>query len=60
MGGRSRLEATDQQRETLKALVRSGARGEADRARAVLLPLDGWSSAAIVPGAAGAGLHGAA
>lgn len=47
MGGHSRLEATDQQRAALEALARSGARGEADRARAVLLSLDGWSSAAI-------------
>ena len=47
MGGRSRLEATDGQRGALEALARSGARGEADRARAVLLSLDGQSSAAI-------------
>jgi transposase len=47
MGGRSRVEATDERREALAALARSGARGEADRARAVLLSLDGQSSAAI-------------
>jgi transposase len=47
MGERSRLEATDEQRRALEGLARSGARGEADRARAALLSLDGQSSAAI-------------
>ena len=47
MGGQSRLEATDAQRRTLEQLARSAERGEADRARAVLLSLDGQSSAWI-------------
>jgi transposase len=41
------LTATDEQREALAALARSAERGEADRARAILLSLDGRSSAAI-------------
>ena len=47
MGGRARLEATQEQRAALAALARSSERGEADRARAVLLSLDGQSSAPI-------------
>ena len=47
MGGRSRLEATAEQRRGLEVLSRSANRGEADRARAVLSSLDGRSSAAI-------------
>jgi len=47
MGGRSRIRATGEERALLAVLARSGERGEADRARAVLLSLDGWSSAAI-------------
>lgn len=47
MGGRSRVQATAEQRHALEALARSADRGEADRARAVLLSLDGHASAAI-------------
>lgn len=47
MGGRARLEATQEQRAALAALARSAERGEADRARAVLWSLDGQSSALI-------------
>jgi len=47
MGGCSRIRATGEERALLAVLARSGERGEADRARAVLLSLDGWSSAAI-------------
>ena len=44
MAGRSTLEATKQQRVELEELARSDVRGEADRARAILLTLSGWSS----------------
>jgi transposase len=47
MGGCSRIRATGEERALLAALARSGKRGEADRARAVLLSLDGRSSAMI-------------
>lgn len=44
MAGRSTLEATKQQQIELEELARSDVRGEADRARAILLTLSGWSS----------------
>jgi transposase len=44
MAGRSRLSATPEQVSALKALSRSEVRGEADRARAILLTLEGWTS----------------
>ena len=44
MTGRSPLSATDDQRAALTALAGSRDRGEADRARAVLLTLAGWTS----------------
>lgn len=44
MSGRSRLEGTPEQVAGLRALARSRERGEADRARAVLLTLGGWTS----------------
>lgn len=44
MAGRSTLEATKQQRVELEELARSDVRGEADRARAILLTLSGWTS----------------
>ncbi len=47
MTGRSPLLATDEQRAGLAVLAGSGDRGEADRARAVLLTLAGWTSARI-------------
>ena len=43
MAGRSTLEATNQQRTELEELGRSELRGEADRARAILLTLSGWT-----------------
>lgn len=43
MAGRSTLEATNQQRTELEELARSELRGEADRARAILLTLSGWT-----------------
>ena len=43
MAGRSTLEATEQQRAELAELARSDVRGEADRARAILLTLSGWT-----------------
>jgi transposase len=47
MTGRSPLSATEEQRGALTALSGSRDRGEADRARAVLLTLSGWTSARI-------------
>ena len=47
MAGRSQLEATEEQRRALMALAGSRDRGEADRARAVLLTLAGWTSPRI-------------
>jgi transposase len=47
MGGKSLVAASDQQRIALTALAGSRDRGEADRARAVLLTLAGWSSPRI-------------
>lgn len=47
MTGRSPLSATDDQRASLTALAGSRDRGEADRARAVLLTLAGWTSRRI-------------
>jgi transposase len=47
MTGRSPLSATNDQRAALTALAGSRDRGEADRARAVLLTLAGWTSPRI-------------
>ena len=47
MGRRSCVRATAQQREELKELACSVRRDEADRARAILLSLEGWTSEAI-------------
>jgi transposase len=47
MTGKSPLSATDEQRASLTALAGSRDRGEADRARAVLLTLAGWTSPRI-------------
>ena len=47
MGGKSPVTATDEQRSILEALARGSDRGEADRARAILLTLNGWSSPRI-------------
>ena len=47
MTGRSPLSASDAQRAALTALAGSRDRGEADRARAVLLTLGGWTSQRI-------------
>ena len=44
MPGRSPLVATAEQKAALQELSRSDVRGEADRARAVLPPLKGWTS----------------
>ena len=44
MPGRSPLVATAEQKAALQELSRSDVRGEADRARAVLLTLEGWTS----------------
>jgi len=47
MGGKSPIVASQEQRVALAALAGSRDRGEADRARAVLLTLSGWSSPRI-------------
>ena len=47
MTGRSPLSATEEQRAALTGLAGSRDRGEADRARAVLLTLAGWTSPRI-------------
>ena len=47
MAGQSPLAATEEQRTALTALAGSRERGEADRARAVLLTLAGWTSPRI-------------
>ena len=47
MVGKSPVKASDEQRTALESLAASRDRGEADRARAVLLTLNGWTSARI-------------
>ncbi len=47
MAGKSPVAATQEQRRALMALSRSRDRGEADRARAIVLTLSGWTSAQI-------------
>ena len=47
MAGRPRVVATVEQRGELRALAGSSDRAEADRARAILLSLEGWSSVRI-------------
>jgi transposase len=44
MAGRSPITATAEQEAALRRLASSRERGEADRARAILLTLSGWSS----------------
>jgi transposase len=47
MAGKSPVTATDEQKTALKTLACGVDRAEADRARAVLLTLDGWTSGRI-------------
>lgn len=47
MAGKSALTATDEQKASLKVMAGGADRAEADRARAVLLTLSGWTSARI-------------
>ena len=47
MAGKSLLAASEKQRAALRSLAESRDRGEADRARAVLLTLAGWTSPRI-------------
>jgi transposase len=47
MVGKSPVKASNEQRTALESLAVSRDRGEADRARAVLLTLKGWTSARI-------------
>jgi transposase len=47
MAGKSPLQASDGQRAALKAMAGGVDRGQADRARAILLTLSGWTSVDI-------------
>ena len=47
MSGKSRVSASEEQRSGLAVLAGSRDRGEADRARAILLTLSGWTSSHI-------------
>ena len=47
MAGKSPVTATDDQRTALKAMAGGADRAEADRARAIVLTLGGWTSARI-------------
>lgn len=47
MAGKSPVKASDDQRAALKLMAASADRGEADRARAILLTLGGWTSSRI-------------
>jgi transposase len=47
MAGKSPVTASDEQKRALEALAGSKDRREADRARAILLTLKGWTSAEI-------------
>jgi transposase len=47
MAGKSSVRASEEQRKALETLAASRERGEADRARALLLTLNGWTSARI-------------
>src|SRR5215212_6660513 len=47
MAGKSPVDADEEQRQALMALSHSRDRGEADRARAILLTLSGWTSGPI-------------
>jgi transposase len=47
MAGKSPVAADEEQRKALRALSHSRERGEADRARAILLTLSGWTSPRI-------------
>jgi transposase len=47
MAGKSPVTADEEQREALRLLGQSRDRGEADRARAILLTLSGWTSPRI-------------
>lgn len=47
MAGKSPVRAGEEEREALRRLAQSGDRGEADRARALLLTLSGWTSPRI-------------
>jgi hypothetical protein len=47
MAGKSPVMASGEQKAALETLAASKDRGEADRARAILLNLKGWTSARI-------------
>ena len=47
MAGKSAVAADEEQRQELMALSHSRDRGEADRARAIVLTLSGWTSGQI-------------
>ena len=50
MAGRSSLVTTAEQDAELRTLSRSDVYGEADRARAILLTLRGWTSGEVAEG----------
>ena len=50
MAGRSSLVVTAEQKAALQDLSQSDVRGEADRARATLLTLEGWTSPQVAQG----------
>jgi transposase len=47
MAGKSPVRATEEEKAALKLMAAGTDRGEADRARAILLTLGGWTSARI-------------
>lgn len=47
MAGKTSVSVTEEQRTTLKAMAFGSDRAEADRGRAILLTLDGWTSIRI-------------
>jgi hypothetical protein len=47
MAGKSPVAASDEQKAALQALAGGAGRAEADRARAILLTLDNWTSSRI-------------
>lgn len=59
MSGKSPLTATAEQRAGLERQAASRNREEADRARAILLSLSGWTSITIGEALRGTGRHGA-
>jgi hypothetical protein len=53
MAGKTRITADEELRKGPQGLARSRDRGEADRARAILLTLSGWTSSRVAEEALG-------